>query len=271
MSGFHKWQGYLVKSEANNYYAYSTWKSNNSCVFGFDSDYTTIAIALLRYLMNDGIEIALSEIDDKISTPILLASTSVKQSEEGLILSCNDDASITIYSDEKALVNPPISFMNNLDQSKLTAVSNAWKEELHEKNISQGAYISGQQYDESLETRLSLIAQDDGKPIWPQRQMNAEGEAISNEGKRMEPKGKITSWTKLSAAGAPSEFAIRAPVLGGISTVMVETTDGPNGVFLLVDDEINNPQIGQSVELVVRRLYAQEGVMRYGVKAILEN
>ncbi len=101
--------------------------------------------------------------------------------------------------------------------------------------------------------------------------MNAEGKTISEEGKRMKPKGKITSWTKLSAAGAPSEFAIRAPVLDGISTVMVKTTDGPNGVFLLVDDEVNEPQIGMSVDLVVRRLYAQEGVMRYGVKAVLHN
>ena len=136
---------------------------------------------------------------------------------------------------------------------------NAWKEELHEKNISQGAYISGQQYDESLESRLSLIAQYDGKPIWPQRQMNAEGETISDEGKRMEPKGKITSWTKLSAAGAPSEFAIRAPVLGGISTVMVETTDGPNGVFLLVDDEINNPQIGHVRRTRCKKIICSRG------------
>ncbi len=271
MSGFHKWQGYLVKSQADNHYAYSNWKSNNTCVFGFDSDYTTIAIALLRYLMNDGTEISLGTIDDKISKEILLASTNVKQSEDGLILSCNDDASITIYSDKKQPVNPPTSLMRNLENNKLTAVRNAWKEELHEKNISQGAYISGQQYSESLESRLSLIAQYDGKPIWPQRHMNAEGKTISEEGKRMKTKGKITSWTKLSAAGAPSEFAIRAPVLDGISTVMVKTTDGPNGVFLLVDDEVNEPQIGMSVDLVVRRLYAQEGVMRYGVKAVLHN
>ena len=68
-------------------------------------------------------------------------------------------------------------------------MSNAWNEELHEKNISQGAYISGQQYDESLETRLSLIAQNhDGKLIWPQRQMNAEGEAISKREREWNPR-----------------------------------------------------------------------------------
>ena len=52
---------------------------------------------------------------------------------------------------------------------------------------------------------------------------------------------------------------------------MVQTTDGPNGVFLLVDDDATNPEIGASVDLVVRRLYAQEGLIRYGLKAILNN
>ncbi|MED5308266.1 MAG: ACP synthase, partial [Candidatus Thermoplasmatota archaeon] len=59
--------------------------------------------------------------------------------------------------------------------------------------------------------------------------------------------------------------------LGGICTVMVETLDGPNGVFLLVDDQNLTPQIDDSVELVVRRLYAQEGVIRYGAKAIISD
>ncbi len=52
---------------------------------------------------------------------------------------------------------------------------------------------------------------------------------------------------------------------------MVETLDGPNGVFLLADDQNLTPQIDDSVELVVRRLYAQEGVIRYGAKAIISD
>ena len=41
------------------------------------------------------------------------------------------------------------------------------------------------------------------------------------------------------AAGAPSEFTIRAPILGGLYTVMVQFSEGPKGVFLLVDDDID--------------------------------
>ena len=64
--------------------------------------------------------------------------------------------------------------------------------------------------------------------------------------------------TKLSAAGAPSEFSIRAPLLGGISTAYVSFNHG-TGVFLLVDDEEISPEIGDKGEIVVRRIYAQEG------------
>ena len=99
--------------------------------------------------------------------------------------------------------------------------------------------------------------------------MDVTGQDIGESKAYIKPFGTITSWTKLSAAGAPSEFAIRAPILGGVSTVMVSTIDGPNGVFLLADDEERTPEIGKSVELVVRRLYAQEGTIRYGAKAII--
>ena len=83
----------------------------------------------------------------------------------------------------------------------------------------------------------------------------------------MSPNASVMTWTNLSAAGAPSEFAIRAPILGGLTTVMVEFSEGPKGVFLMVDDEERKPIIGDSVEFVVRMLYGQEGIIRYGAKA----
>ena len=64
------------------------------------------------------------------------------------------------------------------------------KKSCMKRTSHKGAYISDQQYDESLETRLSLIAQDDGKPIWPQRQMNANGETISEMRKENGTQGK---------------------------------------------------------------------------------
>ena len=161
--------------------------------------------------------------------------------------------------------------MSIIDSDVYHKITNAWQEETNVKNISQGAYVSSQQYNQNLNSRLSLVAQDNGQLIWPQRLMDAQGNDIQDSKVRMKPFGKVITWTQLSAAGAPSEFAIRAPILGGICTVMIETLDGPNGVFLLVDDQNLTPEIGDSVELVVRRLYAQEGVIRYGAKAIISD
>ena len=79
--------------------------------------------------------------------------------------------------------------------------------------------------------------------------------------------GKVQSLTTLSAAGAPSEFSLRAPILRGISTVFLALDDGPNGVFLTVDDEDPTLEMDAHMELVFRRLYAQEGFVRYGLKA----
>ena len=91
------------------------------------------------------------------------------------------------------------------------------------------------------------------------------GQATTNL--ELRPRGSVLSWTTLSAAGAPSEFSLRAPVLGGVSTVLLELEDGPNGVFLTVDDEESDLDFGRSMELVLRRIYAQEGFIRYGLKA----
>jgi uncharacterized OB-fold protein len=58
-------------------------------------------------------------------------------------------------------------------------------------------------------------------------------------------------------------------LLGGVCTVLLALDDGPNGVFLVVDDEDAEAFMDAPVELVVRRIYGQEGFIRYGLKARL--
>ena len=271
MKATRKWQGYLIQSDADSYCISSPWKIDDKCVFGYDSDYTTMAISLLRYLSIENSKITLSSIDDRINQQVILASADLDINPSGHHLKCNDDASICIYLTNQTNFILPYEEMQQIDQEMYQKITAAWQDESNVMNTSQGAYVSGQQYDQTLESRLSLVAQNHHGMIWPQRQMDSEGENITQSYIKIEPSGTVISWTKLSAAGAPSEFAIRAPILGGISTVMVETKDGPNGVFLLVDDLNISPQIGDSVEIVVRMLYAQEGNIRYGTKAIITN
>ena len=265
------WQGYLVQSQGDCHFIHSSWKLKDKCVFGYDSDYTTMAISLLRLLSIENPNLALSTYDERINLEVVKAATGFEINPSGYHLKCNNDASLQIYQDDPATFSLSLENMQNIDREMYEKLILAWQTESNILNTSQGAYVSGQQYDETLESRLSLVAQNHEGLIWPQRQMDSEGEIITESFIKIEPYGEVISWTKLSAAGAPSEFAIRAPILGGISTVMVETHDGPNGVFLLVDDVPIVPKIGDSVEIVVRMLYAQEGVVRYGAKAIITN
>jgi len=265
------WQGYLIQSNGDNHFINSPWKLGNECVFGYDSDYTTMAISLIRLLSIEKSSISLSSIDEKINQQTIIAATQIEFDPSGYHIKCNDDASLQVYLHEELVFDLAFDNMQGIDEEKYIKISNAWQEESNIMNTSQGAYVSGQQYDQTLESRLSLVAQNHQGIIWPQRQMDSEGTYITKSFIKIKPFGTVTSWTRLSAAGAPSEFAVRAPILGGISSVMVETSDGPNGVFLLVDDIPTSPKIGDSVEIVVRMLYAQEGVVRYGTKAIITN
>jgi len=104
--------------------------------------------------------------------------------------------------------------------------------------------------------------------IWPPRQRTDDGELLpASTNTYVGLRGKIQSWTTLSAAGAPSEFAHRAPILGGLTSILVKLETNPSGVFLMVDDEEPEIDFDIDVELVVRRIYAQDGFIRYGRKA----
>ncbi len=267
MSEVVNFHGYLISSESNSFTIYSPYIVDDNRVFGHDSDYTTMAISLIKHLVINEVEFTIVSVDEKINFEVLQIATDIQLSENGRILGCGDDASLYLSSTKQSTVDQLAIPSTLMDVNLYQSMQIAWKSELDIRNISQGAYVSKQQYDESLSSRLSLIAQNDDKIIWPPRQMNSDGVTLSKESTNLSPKANVLTWTKLSAAGAPSEFAIRAPILGGLSTVMVEFDEGPKGVFLVVDDEDIVPKIGDSVEFVVRMLYGQEGIVRYGTKA----
>ena len=136
--------------------------------------------------------------------------------------------------------------------------------------MSQGAYVSQAQHTIATPSRLGLRVQiDQGQLVWPPRQLNPAGERMQESTTKLSDMATILTWTRLSAAGAPSEFSGRAPILGGVSTVLVEFEEGPKGVFMLADDETKNPAIDGMVRFEVRRLYGQDGMMHYGLKAVL--
>ena len=263
-------EGYKIFSNPDGMGIFSPWKCEEELVFAADSDYTTMAISIVKYYLKNNQYCVISEVDERINSEILSIATDITLDESSdLRLICHDDAGLFLASKKLELpqdLNPQEIEITNHDM-----IQNAWQDELNPLNISQGAYVSAQQYQESITHRLKLSAQSEENTIWPPRQLDNTGAMIGEPNSNLAPRGEVVSWTKLSAAGAPSEFSIRSPILDGITTVLIEFGEGPKGVFLLADDEVNEPKIGDSVNLVVRRIYAQEGIMRYGTKAILQD
>lgn len=249
---------------------------NDVLVFGADSDYTTMAIAGLHLLSSRGIILS-----DIRSLP--LVNPSAVKSATGVNVLCGEEeepcewnllvgeeATLVFTNDlDRDLGFHGPSELESMDSTFYTDMETAWQRELSTTHVSQGAYVSEAAYMEGAEARLGFMAQSNNHAlVWPPRQMDGEGRRMQQANSPLLASAVVESWTKLSAAGAPSEFALRAPILGGIQTVFVRFEQGPCGVFLIADDEQYEPSIGDQVTFVVRRIYAQEGLVRYGMKAI---
>ena len=263
-------EGYKIFSNPSGLGIFSPWKCEDKLVFAADSDYTTMAISIVKYYLKNHKNCVISELDEHINSEVLSIATDITIDEKGdLKLICSEEACLFLAT--KNLQLPQNLNPHEIEITNHNIIQKAWEDELNPLNISQGAYVSAQQYEESLTHRLKLSAQRVEDTLWPPRQLDSTGTIIGKPNSNLSPRGEVVSWTTLSAAGAPSEFSIRSPILGGITTVLIEFSEGPKGVFLLADDEANQPKIGDFVNLVVRRIYAQEGIMRYGTKAILQD
>lgn len=270
------WHGYGLVISENGYTASSLIQVDEKRVFGADSDHNTLAFALLDYLEKHGTIFEMIDMSDEFDSGLINNCFGLSQKGE------DDDCFVTMHAhdacislcitgenfDEADFFEPRISG----DAEILAKISDAWHDEIDVKHVSQGAYVSSQQHDESSIARLRLSAQVGSENlIWPPRELQYDG-TRTEDILQLENKVKVLSWTKLSAGGAPSEFSIRSPILGGITTIFAGFDEGPKGVFMLSDD-LGNPEVkmGDKFSLAVRRLYAQEGKMRYSLKAIRDD
>lgn len=137
-----------------------------------------------------------------------------------------------------------------------------------------GAYVSLPTWRRGLAQRHRLIAgacQACGELAFP-----PEGACPSCESQvgfdevRLTGTGSIEAVTTISAGGAPPEFEQQQSRAGDFPIAIV-AFDGPEGgqvslPMQLVDGD-GTPGVGDTVEAVIRLIYTQEGVPRYGVKA----
>jgi len=270
--GADVWKGYLIAWDDDYTLVQSPFTNDMIRVFGADSDYTTLAIAALQHRISLGQVIELISIPEGINESAFSMATGVVVADDESYEACEwdvmigDDATVVILRRNTTVELPVLETQVEVDGEFHDAITSAWEEEMKDVHVSQGAYVSAAQYNEGAVSRMTLLGQQFGDSlVWPPRQLSKEG--AREDGKiGLVPRGIVASWTKLSAAGAPSEFSLRAPLLGGLTTVLLDLNDGPRGVFLMVDDEENGVKIGDNIELVVRRIYAQEGMIRYGLR-----
>lgn len=145
-----------------------------------------------------------------------------------------------------------------------------------------GAYVSIPSWRRSLPQRHRLVAgecPDCGELNFPPEGACAEcGSLVAFESVELPGTGTVEAVTTIGQGGAPPEFAPQQ-ARGGAFGIAIVAFDGPEGagrrsadgrrsvsVPAQVAGEHPTPEVGDRVAGVVRRIYTQEGVTRYGTK-----
>lgn len=131
-----------------------------------------------------------------------------------------------------------------------------------------GAHVSVPMYRRSLPQRLRLEGQrcsDCGQVQFPPTAV-----CPRCRGHRLAPhvlsgRGEIYALTRITAAGAPPEFAEQARRSGGYDVAIITLDEGVR-ITAQLTGFAESPAIGQRVVAVTRQLYTEEGVIRYGFK-----
>ncbi len=83
-------------------------------------------------------------------------------------------------------------------------------------------------------------------------------------------RGRVFTYTVIAKGGAPSEFDEQQTMTGAILVAVVELQEGARVVAQLTDCEPQQLKVGTAVRAVFRKLYDQEGIVRYGYKFVLD-
>jgi uncharacterized OB-fold protein len=85
---------------------------------------------------------------------------------------------------------------------------------------------------------------------------------------RLSGLGKVHTFVLISAGGAPPEFADQEKAGGQYPVAIVELDEGPKVIGQIADSDPKEVKIGMQVKTELRRIYSEEGVIRYGFKFV---
>lgn len=172
--------------------------------------------------------------------------------------------------------NAPVSGSDSIDECESIDYPTylRLRGELGEGGVAGGgANISLTDWEHDLDARYQLVigkCRDCGELTFPPtgacRSCHSRGTLTTVE---PDPLGTIAAVTTIRHGGAPPEFAPQQRRGGSFAVAIVELTHGDHRVRVpaqLTDVEPDAVAIGDQVTGTIRRLYAQEGIARYGIK-----
>lgn len=131
-----------------------------------------------------------------------------------------------------------------------------------------GAHISVPMYRRSLPQRLRLEGRrcsDCSHVQFPPTAHCPNCHASRLEPINLSGQGEVHAVTQITPEGAPPEFTAQARAEGGYYVAIVKLAEGPKITAQLVGFKAL-PALGTPVKAETRRLYTEEGVIRYGFK-----
>lgn len=133
------------------------------------------------------------------------------------------------------------------------------------------AYVTLPAYVATIDQRYRLIGKkcsQCGLIIFPPRLICPKCGSSEIGDYPLSGKGKIYTYTVIARGGSPTEFDDQQNMSGAYAVAIVRLEEGPSVVTQLTDcvPDPEKFEIGMDVEVVVRRLYEQEGITRYCYK-----
>ena len=133
-----------------------------------------------------------------------------------------------------------------------------------------GAHVSIPMYQRTTDQRLGFEGEQCtacGTINFPPKAVcigcrtNDEFESVTLSGT-----GAVYSYTVISPGGVPPEFADRARFDGEYVVAIIALEEGPRITAELTDVTPETVEIGMAVTGRIRRIYEEEGIVRYGFK-----
>ena len=131
------------------------------------------------------------------------------------------------------------------------------------------AYVSIPTYSRSIPQRYALIGakcKSCGTINLPRTFGCPKCGGADFEPEKLSGRGKVYCYTMISRGGSPPEFSAQQNLMGSYYVAIVELDEGPKIVAQLADCVPEELKIGLHVEATFRRIYEDEGMIRYGLK-----